>query len=609
MSGDAQELAVSKPLIPEHHNGGRTLLPKEILLKCPQCRELLYRRDWERNLKVCQHCDYHFHLSAPERIALLLDSESFVETDTSMRSVDPLHFVSQSRGYATRLIEEQGRTGLNEAVVIGSGTIEGHGLALAIMDFHFMGGSMGSVVGEKVTRAIELAQEKGLPLLIVSASGGARMQEGILSLMQMAKTVVALARFREARLPFISLLTDPTMGGVAASFAMLGDVILAEPGARIGFAGPRVIEQFLHRKLPVDVDTAEFMLAHGMADVIVPRRQLRGTLVSLLRHYTRDLKRTSGGEASPVAGEREPAQEASPCSQGYERILTPKCEPQQYLQERQRPLSSWDQVQLARHRGRLHTTDYVRMLYKDFFELRGDRRYADDQAILGGLATFAGQTVMLIGHEKGRDLVQRQACNFGMPRPEGYRKAQRLMRQAEKFGFPVICLIDTPGAYPDPESEQRGQAQAIAESLEIMATLRVPIVAIVIGEGGSGGALALGLADRVFMLEHAIYTVAAPEAAASILWRDSTLAARAAEAMQITALALLELGVIDGIIREPMGEGHLDHYAIVQSIAERLHLALAELTLLPIADLLKQRSSKFRRIGHFSEVYADLPDK
>jgi acetyl-CoA carboxylase carboxyl transferase subunit alpha len=279
-----------------------------------------------------------------------------------------------------------------------------------------------------------------------------------------------------------------------------------------------------------------------------------------------------------------------------------EAELQRRLKEIYASLSRWDRVQLARHRDRPYTADYIKLMCEEFFELCGDRRYADDRAILAGLATFEGRTIMLIGHQKGRDTAEKAERNFGMARPEGYRKAQRLMRHAEKFGFPVVCLIDTAGAYLDLESEQRGQAQAIAESLAIMATLRVPIVSIVIGEGGSGGALALGLADRVYMLEYSIYTVAAPEAAASILWRDTVFAAQAAEAMRITAPDLLELGVIDGVIPEPLGGAHRDHRAAAQFVAEQLHQALTELETIPIDELLGQRYAKYRRIGHYTVV-------
>ncbi|HLG65904.1 MAG TPA: acetyl-CoA carboxylase, carboxyltransferase subunit beta [Ktedonosporobacter sp.] len=270
-----------------------------IAVKCPKCKEILYGRDWEKNLKICSRCSYHFRLTAHERIALITDPDSFVEIDQDIISVDPLKFVSRSQAYAAKLEEERRNSGLNEAVVSGHATIEGSPLALAIMDFRFIGGSMGSVVGEKITRTIELGIERGIPVLIATASGGARMQEGVYSLMQMAKTSAALAKLSEARLPYFSLLTDPTTGGVTASFAMLGDVILAEPGALICFTGPRVIEQFMHIKLPEGTVNSEFGLQHGMIDTIVHRRELRQTLAQLLRLYAKNAAGDESHTATP----------------------------------------------------------------------------------------------------------------------------------------------------------------------------------------------------------------------------------------------------------------------------------------------------------------------
>ena len=259
-----------------------------LAVKCLKCKELLYGRDWEKNLKVCPRCNYHFKLTAQERIDLLADPGSFVEIDADIISVDPLGFVSRSQVYATKLDDERRNAGMNEAVVVGHAAIEGLPLALAVMDFRFIGGSMGSVVGEKITRIIELGIERSIPVLISSASGGARMQEGFYSLMQMAKTSAALAKLGEAKIPFFSLLTDPTTGGVTASFAMLGDITFAEPGALICFTGPRVIEQFMHIKLPEGTVNSEFALQHGMIDAIVHRRDLRQTLARLLRLYARN---------------------------------------------------------------------------------------------------------------------------------------------------------------------------------------------------------------------------------------------------------------------------------------------------------------------------------
>ena len=284
-----KEAEVPSTALSSSHNQARPNKPfaGNLALKCPKCKEMLVGRDWEKNLKVCSRCSYHFKLTAYERIALLTDPDSFIERDSDIISVDPLNFVTRSQAYATKLREESENVGLNEAVVIGYATIENYLLALAVMDFRFIGGSMGSAVGEKITRAIELGIKKNVPVLISSTSGGARMQEGLYSLMQMAKTTAALAKLGEARLPYFSLLTDPTTGGVTASFAMLGDVTLAEPGALICFAGPRVIEGFMHVKLPEGAVTSEFVLQHGMIDAIVHRRDLRQTLARLLRFYTK----------------------------------------------------------------------------------------------------------------------------------------------------------------------------------------------------------------------------------------------------------------------------------------------------------------------------------
>ena len=272
------------PALPEESLQPRSV-PKNIAVRCPECKEIIFEREHKKNLKVCSKCHHHFRLSAHERIDILVDPGSFVEMDAELVSLDPLRFVSQSQIYAEKLEHERKRTGVNSAVVTGSAAIDGRPLALGVMDFQFIGGSMGSVVGEKITRMIELGLKRRIPVLIASASGGARMQEGLYSLMQMAKTSAALAKLSEAGIPYLSLLTNPTTGGVTASFAMLGDVILAEPGGLVCFAGPRVIEQFMHEKLPQGAASAEFLLQHGMVDLIVPRHQLRQVLSQLLRFY------------------------------------------------------------------------------------------------------------------------------------------------------------------------------------------------------------------------------------------------------------------------------------------------------------------------------------
>ena len=252
-------------------------------LKCNHCREIVYRKEVDRNNKVCPKCEYHFPISVSERIALLTDLGTFKEWDVEVEPSDPLQF-TDSRSYRDRLKSQQEKTGRKDALVIGEGSINGRRTVLAVFDFGFMGGSMGSVVGEKFCRAAEKAQAGKLPLVLVTTSGGARMQEGILSLMQMARTSAAVAKLGEARLPFVCILADPTFGGVTASIAMLGDVIIAEPKALIGFAGPRVIEQTIKQQLPDEFQRAEFLRDHGMVDMIVERKHLKEALCTLLGH-------------------------------------------------------------------------------------------------------------------------------------------------------------------------------------------------------------------------------------------------------------------------------------------------------------------------------------
>jgi acetyl-CoA carboxylase carboxyl transferase subunit alpha len=264
------------------------------------------------------------------------------------------------------------------------------------------------------------------------------------------------------------------------------------------------------------------------------------------------------------------------------------------------PATAWDRVQLARHPQRPYTLDYLQLAFADFLELHGDRLFGDDAAVVGGLAGLDGRTVMVIGHQKGRDTRDNVLRRFGMARPEGYRKALRLLRHAEKFGMPVVTLIDIPGADPSLVAEERGQAFAIAENLLAMSRLRVPIVSVIVGEGGSGGALALGLADRVLMLENAIYSVASPEAAASILWKDGGRGAEAAEAMKITAADLLGFGIVDGIVAEPPGGAHTDHAAAARALQQAVVARLAELDGCSIDDLLAQRTQRYRAIGVFA---------
>ncbi|MEV4173368.1 acetyl-CoA carboxylase carboxyltransferase subunit alpha [Nonomuraea sp. NPDC049709] len=539
---------------------------------CPACRGLIYNRRLESRLGVCPDCGHHTRLSADERLRQLLDPGSAGPIPCGPVAVDPLEF-SDGKPYAWRLMDGRARTGMDDAVLCVRGTVDGRPVVVAAMDFRFMGGSLGVAVGERIAGAAEVALRERVPLLVVSSSGGARMQEGALALMQMAKTSQALAALDEAGVLTLSLTTDPTYGGVAASYASLGDVIVAEPGARMGFAGPRVIEQTIRQQLPAGFQTAEFLLEHGLIDDVQPRAALRGLLARLLSIQDR------GGADRLPAYEEEGATELI---EDFSRLPE---------------VPAWDCVRLARDVGRPTTLEYLSHLLDWFVELHGDRMAGDCPALVGGIGVFAGQPVVVLGHQKGHTTHELVARNFGMPSPEGYRKAARLMRLAAKLGLPIITLIDTPGAHPGMEAEERGQAGAIAENLRLMSGLPVPVVSVVIGEGGSGGALALGVANRVLACSNAVYSVISPEGCASILWHDAGAAPVAAEALRLQARELLRLGIVDGVVPEPAGGTQAGHVEAADSLRHALAATLNELMPMTSQELIRDRRRRFRNFG------------
>ncbi len=517
-----------------------------------------------------------------------------------MRSGDPLEFFDL-KPYTERLAEAEVSTGLGDAMITGTARIEGLPCRLAVMDFSFMGGSMGSVVGEKFARACEHAAADGLPLVSVSSSGGARMQEGILALMQLPKTVCALEELHESGGVLISVLAHPTTGGLLASFASLGDVLLAEPGALMSFAGPRVVAQTTREKLPDDFGLAESNLRFGHIDRIVPRPELRPVLAQLIRLFG-SARVTNDAEL----GLRDRLAKLSGVKLLRGTRLSAELERLQRQLERLKDDTSdeeiWQRVELARHQDRPYTLDYVERILDDFFELHGDRGRMDDHAIVAGIGKLDGRTIALLGHQKGRDLKERTSRNFGMAYPEGYRKAMRVMELADRHRFPLVTLVDTPGAYPGVAAEQHGQGGAIARSQAVMvAALGVPTVSVVIGEGGSGGAIAIAVADRVLMQENAIYSVISPEGCAAILWRDASQAKKAASAFRLDAAHCLDLGVIEGIVPEPEGGAQADPTrrsgapARVGRLAPRRARRASRRT-----TLRRARRAKFRAMGVFA---------
>lgn len=505
----------------------RPEVPQGLLKKCNKCHAAIFTEDVKRAGYICPKCHGYFRVHARERIRMIVDENTFEEWDGKMEFVNPLQF----KGYEGKVKSIQEKTGLDEAVITGKAKIGGHKTVLAVCDGRFLMASMGQIVGEKITRAVERATKEKLPVIIFACSGGARMQEGMVSLMQMAKTAAALKRHSEAGLLYVSVLTDPTTGGVTASFAMLGDIILAEPQALIGFAGPRVIEQTIGEKLPKGFQRAEFLLEHGFLDRIVERHEMRQVLCEILRLH--EVQETGQED---VSGSEGRTFEAS------EKVLHKLDLPEK---------TAWERVQISRQKERPVGQDYIEQLFPDFMEFHGDRYFGDDPAIMGGIASFQGQKVTVLAQAKGKSTKENVERNFGMPSPEGYRKALRLMKQAEKFGRPVLCFVDTPGAFCGLEAEERGQGEAIARCLFEMSDLKVPILSLVIGEGGSGGALAMAVANEVWMMENAIYSVLSPEGFASILWKDSSKAKEAAEVMKLTARDLQKLGIIEKVIPEP----------------------------------------------------------
>lgn len=544
----------------------RPEVPEGLLRKCNKCGGAIIAEDVKKDHYICPKCGGYFRVHARRRIEMVTDEGSFEEWDSDLQGGNPLEY----KGYEEKLEKLQEKTGLSEAVITGKAKIDGRETAIGVCDGRFLMASMGEAVGEKIARAVERATEERLPVILFACSGGARMQEGIVSLMQMAKTSSALKHHSDAGLLYISILTDPTTGGVTASFAMLGDVILAEPKALIGFAGPRVIEQTIGQKLPEGFQRAEFLLEHGFLDAIVERPQMKAVLSKILALH-------ENGKGTDF-NRKECAQDLVADGRKEEK------------------LTAWQRVELSRRKDRPVGSDYIDALFTDFVEFHGDRYFADDKAIIGGVARFHGMPVTVIAQAKGRNTKENIERNFGMPEPEGYRKALRLMKQAEKFARPVICLVDTPGAFCGLEAEERGQGEAIARNIYEMSGLKVPVVSIIIGEGGSGGALAMATADEVWMLENSIYSILSPEGFASILWKDSSKAKEAAEVMKLTAENLKAQGIVERVFAEPETYTVQNMDSVIMQINEAIEEFLMRYGNMSEQELIRHRYERFRNM-------------
>ena len=534
--------------------------------RCLLCEEPIRESSAYLTYRVCPFCRFHYSLTARDRIELLADKGSFKESHKYLSSVEPLSF-SQRGKYRNLLTQDQNYTGLTEAAVTGRCRIDGIEVMLVVLDFGFMGGSMGIVVGEKVATALEHAARKSLPVVALVSGGGNRMQEGVLSLMQMAKTVAAANRLRAEGAPFIVVLSNPSTGQAYASFANLADVILAEPGSLIGLAPLRALRAVSNTPLPLDAHTAEAHLNHGLLDNVVDREVLQARLATLLRLFT-DQHQGKGNHKALLKTEFDTPPEAD----------------------------VWDAVTIARHPERPLAMTYIHSMLDPFVELRGDRLNSDDRSIVGGVGALHGDPVVIIGQQRTHLMEGERNHVY----PDGLRKAQRLITLASRFQIPLVTLIDTHGADPGLEAEEQGIGNAVATTLSLMAEAPVPIVSVIIGEGGSEGALALGLSDRILMQQYSIYSPISLNRHIGGPYPDHMLDREAAEALMLTAQDCLELSIADQIVCEPEDGAHTSPREAANAVGLAVARQLAELARLSTGKLLKRRYQKFRRMGEKS---------
>lgn len=543
--------------------------------RCLLCEEPINESPAYQTYRVCPFCRFHYTLSARERIDLLVDKGSFKESFKYLKSVAPISF-SRGGPYRKLLSRDQNRTGLTEAAVTGRCRIDDTEVMLVVLDFGFMGGSMGSVVGEKVALSLEAAAERELPLVAVVTGGGVRIQEGILSLMQMAKTVAAANRLREKGMPFVVVLANPSTGQAYASFANLADIILAEPGSLIGLSPLRTLREVSKKPLPLDAHTAEAHLNHGLLDSVVDREALQPRLSTLLKILT--------GQKQGKASQKD----------------LPKDEPAVDTS-----VDVWQAVSLARHAERPTSMAYMRAVLDPFIELHGDRVNNDDRSVVGGVGYLADEPVAIIGQQR-RPLGEGERYHVY---PDGLRKAQRLINLAARFKLPLVTLIDTQGADPGLEAEEQGIGNAIATTLSLMVQAPTPIVSVIVGEGGSEGALSLGLADRSLMQQNAVYAPITLNRTLGGPYPDHNLDREAAEALMLTSQDCMALGIVDEVVPEPEGGAHANPKEAAAALQTALRKHLAELAKTSPGRLLKRRYQRFRQMGEQSDFFQEAIDR
>jgi len=525
--------------------------------QCLSCgADLEGSRSFER-FRVCHSCGFHFHLTARERLATLLDLGTFHEDDRGVTAIDPLSFQAK-QSYRSRIINAQRRTGLTESALTGTGSIFGRDVVIAVIDFSFLGGSIGIVAGERLARAFEKATSRRVPVVVVCSTSGTRMQEGLLALMQAPRIAAAVRRHHRAGLPYIAVLTDPTTGSAYTGFVNLADIILAEPNALVGYAALRALQEASGAELPKGAHTSEAHLQRGLIDAVISRPQLRDSLAQLLDLLMNDY------QVSPSRDVQEGSLHHS-------------------------PRSAWQQVQISRHADRPSAVDLMARMTTSFVALKGDRSGKDDPAITCGIGSVGGEAVMFI--------AQIETPGNGRVGAAGFRKARRAMLLAGKFNLPLITLIDTGGADPSLEEEEAGLGFAVAQCMASMLELAPPTIAVITGEANSEGAMALSVADRVLMLDNAVYEVIRPEDAAIILYGGTGEAGEAAERLRLTSHDCLRLGIIDHTVSEPGDGAHTDHAEAALILRRSILRELSRIQRIGQKRRVERRYQRYRQIG------------
>lgn len=544
--------------------------------QCLLCEEPISQSEAYLKYRVCPFCRFHYTLSARQRIQLLADPRTFKETHKFLSSVFPLSFSSKGT-YQSMLSKSQSRTGLTEAAVTGRCKIDGIETAIVVLDYGFMGGSMGSVVGEKIALALEEAARKDLPLIALVTGGGTRTQEGVLSLMQMAKTVTAANRLKEKGLPFLVVLANPSTGQAYASFANLADVMFAEPGSLIGLSPLRTLQGLSKQPLPLDAHTSEAHLAHGLLDNVIDREGLHTRIATVLKILTGQ-KLEQDNVKDLLRAEVDPPKEPE----------------------------AWEAVNVARHAERPSAMVYMRSILDPFVELHGDRLNSDDRSVVCGIGYLLGEPVAMIGQQRRPPINGEKYHVY----PDGLRKAQRIINLATRFKLPLITLVDTQGADPGLEAEEQGIGNAIANTLSMMLDVPTPVITVIIGEGGSEGALALGLSDRTLMQQYAIYSpISMNRYFGNNYPEEQTIDREAAETMMLTAQDCEYLGIIDYVIPEPDLGAHDNPREASKDIQLALTKTLARLSKQSENKLLKNRYKRFRKMGELSTYSQEAMDR